>query len=216
MREHIINQIKVEKIIAIIRGQPPEALIPLADALVAGGIRMMEITFSLKDPSRYRVTADGIRMLNKHFSGEISVGAGTVVSREQVRMACDAGASYIVSPGCDARVIDETRKLNLVSLPGAMTPSEIAAAYEAGADFVKVFPAGVLGPSYIRAVRAPLPHIPLLAVGGVDETNAAAFIAAGVMGIGAGGKLVNAEWIAQGFFDRITCAAQAYITVVKC
>jgi 2-dehydro-3-deoxyphosphogluconate aldolase/(4S)-4-hydroxy-2-oxoglutarate aldolase len=215
VRDDVISRIRRRKIIAIVRGQPADALLPLAAALLAGGIEMMEITFSQKDSPLFHETAAGIRTLAKAFAGRLSVGAGTVMNREQARMACDAGAEYIISPNADARVIEETRKLGLVSLPGAMTPGEIAFAHEAGADFVKVFPAGILGAEYIKAVRAPLTHIPLMAVGGVDEKNVRAFMKAGVSGVGVGGRLVNAEWIAQGRFDGITRLAEEYVNAVK-
>lgn len=211
MRDEIIQWVKSTKIIAIVRGQDENALIPLAEALYAGGIRMMEVTFNQKDPASWKSTGGGIAALNKRLSGKMRFGAGTVMSADQLDIARDAGAEYIVSPGTDARIIAQTRRLGLVSMPGAMTPTEIAAAYEAGADFVKVFPAGTLGADYISSVRSPLSHIPLLAVGGINLENAASFLAAGVLGLGIGGHLVSGERIRQGRFDLITQTAADYV-----
>lgn len=202
-----INQ---DRIIAIVRGLPPEPMEALAEALLRGGVRLMEITFNQAKPESWMDTVRSIRLIDERFAGRMLAGAGTVMSLEQLRMAADAGARYILSPNMDVAVIRETRKLGLVSLPGAFTPTEIAAAYNAGADAVKVFPAGDLGPEYIRAVRAPLSHIPLLAVGGVTEKNCANFIAAGCAGVGVGGNLVNRQWIEEGKFDDITALAREY------
>lgn len=137
----------------------------------------------------------------------MAVGAGTVTSTALAELAHSAGAQFIVSPDTDPAVIRRTKELGMCAMPGAMTPSEIKTAYEAGADFVKVFPASVLGPEYIRAIRGPLGQIPLLAVGGVSEGNAAAFLQAGC----AGGKLVNRDWIAAGQWDSITQLARQLV-----
>ncbi len=141
----------------------------------------------------------------------MAVGAGTVTSAALAELAHSAGAQFIVSPDTDPAVIRRTKELGMCAMPGAMTPSEIKTAYEAGADFVKVFPASVLGPEYIRAIRGPLGQIPLLAVGGVSEGNAAAFLQAGCVGVGVGGKLVNRDWIAAGQWDSITQLARQLV-----
>ena len=118
--------------------------------------------------------------------------------------------NYIITPNTNCDLIRRVKEYGLLSFPGAFTPSEIVEAYEAGADAVKVFPVGNLGPSYIKAIKAPLSHIPLMAVGGVNEKNAAGFLAAGCCGIGVGGNLVNKSWIEAGEWDKITELAQAY------
>lgn len=195
-----------EKIVAIVRGVYGEDVLRLAEALKEGGIRLMEITFDqASDPMK---TVEAIRLLERNFVGEILPGAGTVMTKEQVTMACEAGAKYIISPNVDEGVISATKELGLLSMPGAMTPTEIAAAYGMGADIVKLFPASALGVSYLRAVKAPLSHIPIMAVGGIDENNAGDFIRAGAAGIGAGGKLVNKALIQDGKFDLITETAK--------
>lgn len=199
------------QIIAIVRGLAPEPMQKLADAFYKGGLRLMEITFNQAKPETWQDTAASIRMLRERFQDLILPGAGTVMTMEQLKLAADAGAQYIISPNVDVGIIRETRKLGLVSLPGALTPTEIAQAYQAGANAVKVFPAGNLGAGYIKAIRAPLSQIPLLAVGGVNEKNAAEFMAAGCSGIGVGGNLVNKQWIAAGEFDKITALAKEYV-----
>ena len=215
MRQETLDLIRETKLIAIVRGLETSTLKSFAQALLDGGVRMIEITFAQDTPDTWKDTADGIKQLSAAFSGKMLVGAGTVMSLEQLYMACDAGASYIISPNVNEEIIAETRRLKLVSLPGAMTPSEIAAAYKAGADMVKVFPMDVLGASYLRSIRGPLPHIPLLAVGGVNEKNAGDFIRAGALGVGVGGSLVNKQWIKDGSFEKITALARQYVQAVQ-
>ena len=202
--------IRKHKAIAIVRGLGPAPMEALAEALCAGGVRMMEVTFDQARPDTWADTAASIRMLSQRFAGRLLAGAGTVMTAQQLRLAADAGARYIISPNVSEPIIRETRVLGLVSLPGALTPTEIAAAFEAGANAVKVFPAGELGPGYIKAIRAPLAHVPLLAVGGVNERNCAAFMDAGCAGVGVGGNLVNRQWIENGEWDQITALAAQY------
>ncbi len=209
-REQVIERIREKKIITIVRGVYGEDICRLAQALAAGGIGLMEVTFDQSNRNSWKDTAAAIHTIGQSMDGSLIAGAGTVTTPELVEMAYDAGAEYIVSPNVNAEVIRQTRELGMVSLPGAMTPSEIWDAWEAGADFVKVFPVAQLGPAYIRAVRGPLNHIPLLAVGGVDENNVAAFLTAGCEGAGVGGNLVNKEWISQGRWDRITDLARKF------
>ena len=146
--------------------------------------------------------------MEKEFDERVLVGAGTVIRPEQVSMTYNAGGRYLVTPTTQPEIIRMGKALGLGLFPGALTPTEILTAYNAGADAVKVFPASVLGPAYIKAVRAPLSHIPLMAVGGVDEKNAAAFMQAGCVGLGIGGRLVNRAWIEAGEWDKITALAK--------
>lgn len=213
--EEVLARIVERKIIAIVRGLEPAILLDLAQALYAGGVDLIEVTFPQNDPDRWRETAGGIRALASALEGKLMVGAGTVVTTQQLMMAYDAGARYIITPNMDRRIIQDTRKLGLASLPGAFTPSEIAAAYDAGADMVKVFPAGSLGASYIKAVKAPLSHVPLMAVGGINEKNAGDFLRAGAAGVGVGGNLVQKDWLLQGKAEEITTLAKEYVRVIK-
>jgi 2-dehydro-3-deoxyphosphogluconate aldolase/(4S)-4-hydroxy-2-oxoglutarate aldolase len=211
MLEKVLDQ----KVIAIVRGQEPSEMESLAIALSAGGIALMEITFSQKEPEKWKDTCASIRMLADRFAGRIEPGAGTVATLDQLHLAADAGAKYVISPNTNPEIIREAKRLGLLAMPGAMTPSEILLAHESGADFVKVFPAGALGTSYVMAVKAPLNHVRLLAVGGVNEKNAADFIAAGCVDVGVGGNLVSKEWIKAGRWADIEALAAEYVRAVR-
>jgi len=215
MQEKIIHNVLERKLIAIVRGGDPSKITDLGKALLAGGINMIEVTFDQRSSDGFKATTDSIRTLCEQFAGEVLVGAGTVLSTEQVDLARAAGAGYIITPSTDCDVIRYAKSLGLVVMPGAMTPSEIFDAYRAGADFVKVFPAGDLGPGYIKAVSAPLSHIPLLAVGGINEKNVKDFLAVGVKGFGVGGNLVNKAWIREGRWDLITGLAAEFVKNVQ-
>ena len=214
-REEIIQNVYDNKIIAIVRGMEPEHCVNLARALYEGGINMVEITFNQKSTDHFEATTKAIRAISEELSEQVMVGAGTVLTKEQVGLAKEAGALYIITPSTNPEVIRYAKEQGMVTMPGAMTPSEIAAAYEAGADFVKIFPVGNLGAAYIKAVKAPMSHIPVLAVGGVNEKNVAEFIKAGAIGAGVGGNLVNAQWIQNGEFDKITALAREFVTNAK-
>ena len=202
----IMELIEQNRVIAIVRGMHPDQMTPLARALERGGIRMMEITFNQNAPETFQNTVNAIRTLSQNMR-DMAIGAGTVMTLEQLHMAADAGARYIISPDVNPALIAETKRLGLTSLPGAMSPTEIVTAWNAGADAVKVFPIGDLGVGYLKAIRAPLSHIPLIAVGGVNERNCADFLRAGAIGVGVGGQLVNREWIDAGEFYKIASLA---------
>ena len=213
LREGVIEKVLQKKVIAIVRGLYGENVIKLAEALFTGGIEMIEITFDQSRPEIHAATVEAVRLLNERMDGRMLIGVGTVTSVAMVESAHAAGARYIVSPNVEPNVIRRTVELGLVSMPGALSPTEIMAAHNAGADFVKLFPAAQLGPDYIKAVRAPCNHIPLLAVGGVNERNAKDYLAAGCVGVGVGGNLVNKDWIAEGAFDRISALAREYAEI---
>ena len=215
MREEICKLVESEKVIAIVRGVDPETCLKVAEALYAGGIRLLEVTFPQKNPELFQKTADTIATLNAAFAGRMRIGAGTVVTVEQVEMAAKAGAEYIISPNVDTDVIRRTLDLGLVSMPGALTPSEVMTAHNAGADYVKLFPIGVMGTAYVKAIMAPISHVKMLAVGNISSENAADYIKAGVLGVGVGGKLVNKDAIAAGDFAALTKAAEEMIAAVK-
>ena len=208
-REQVIQKIQQEKIIAIVRGVGPDQCAKVATALYAGGIRLMEITYNQKDPASFQTTADAIQTIGKAYEGRKYVGAGTVTTPELVELTAKAQGRFIISPDVNEAVIARTRELDMVSLPGALTPTEVMTAYRAGADFVKVFPVGSLGVAYVKALRAPISHVKLMAVGGVNENNVADFLKAGMVGAGIGGNLVNQAWIDAGAFDKITETARA-------
>ena len=215
MREEIIRRVLDRKLIAIVRGVYGTDCLKLAQALYAGGIELLEVTFDQSRPERLNETADTIRLLTDTLGDTMSFGAGTVTSLQMLELAKRAGAQFIVSPDTNEAVIRETVSAGLVSMPGAMTPTEIMTAYSYGADFVKLFPAGNLGAGYLKAIRAPISHIPILAVGGVNEKNLADFLQAGAVGAGVGGNLVNKAWVAAGEFDKITQTALAFTGQIK-
>ena len=215
MREEICKLVDQEKIIAIVRGVDPDTCLKVAEALYAGGIRLLEVTFPQKNPELFQATADAIAMIKSAFAGRMRIGAGTVLTVEQVEMAANAGAEYIISPNVDTDVIRRTLELGLVSMPGALTPSEVMIAHNAGADYVKLFPIGVMGTAYVKAIMAPISHVKMLAVGNISSDNAADYLKAGVIGLGVGGKLVNKDAIAAGDFDKLTKAAEELVAAVK-
>lgn len=208
MRDTIIQKVLDKKIIAIVRGIYGTDCVNLAKALYAGGVEMMEVTFDQSKPEAFNRTSDTIAQLVREMGDKMIFGAGTVTSLETLELARQAGAKFVVSPDTNEAVIKATVANGMVSMPGAMTPTEILTAYEYGADFVKVFPTAGLGASYIKAVCGPINHVRLLAVGGVSEKNVGEFLKAGCVGAGVGGNLVNKEWIKNGEFEKITALAQ--------
>lgn len=210
-----LEYVKQRKIVAIVRGLPKEYMVRLGHAFEEGGIGLMEVTYNQLAPETWKDTANAIEAIEKEFGDRLLVGAGTVITPEQVSMTYNAGGHYLVTPTTQPEIIRMGKALGLGLYPGAMTPSEILAAYEAGADAVKVFPVTSLGVSYIKAVRGPLSHIPLMAVGGVNEKNAADFMKAGCVGLGVGGNLVNKEWIKNGEWDKITALAKEFMKAVN-
>ena len=210
MREQIIQKVKDKKIVAIVRGVYGEDCVNLARALCEGGIELLEVTFDQSKPESLERTSDTIRQLVAQLGDKMIFGAGTVTTLEMLELARNAGAQFVVSPDTNEEVIKATVAAGMVSMPGALTPTEIVTAHRDGADFVKLFPAGTQGTGYLKAVTAPLNHIPILAVGGVNEKNIADFMAAGAVGAGVGGNLVNKTWIANGEFDKITALAKEF------
>lgn len=208
--EKTMKTILESKIIAIIRGVSSEKIIDTVQALKDGGIKCVEVTFNPKDEEMSKDTLKSISMIKEQFGDSIAVGAGTVLTPQNVQDAAKAGAEYMISPNTCEEVIKETKNLSLISIPGALTPSEIVEAYDIGADIVKVFPAATLGLEYIKAITGPISHIPLTAVGGINSENANDFIEAGCVGVSVGGNLVNKKLIEVGDFDGIKKLAQEF------
>jgi 2-dehydro-3-deoxyphosphogluconate aldolase/(4S)-4-hydroxy-2-oxoglutarate aldolase len=209
----VVEKICEHKIVAIARRVPVERIVPIAEALYEGGIRLMEITFDQADPECLRLTPRMIEVLTARFP-DMSVGAGTVMTREQARAAADTGARFALAPNIDPDVIDEALKRGMAAIPGALTPTEVAYAFKLGAAMVKLFPAGDLGVGYLKALRGPLPHIPLMAVGGVDLNNLADFFKAGAKAAGIGSNIVSNKLIAEGRYLELTGLAKAYTNLV--
>jgi 2-dehydro-3-deoxyphosphogluconate aldolase/(4S)-4-hydroxy-2-oxoglutarate aldolase len=211
MSNMILDQIFENKIVAIIRGIGSDRIIDTVGALLEGGIKLLEVTFNQESESAVLETLKSLELIKKEYGDKVCLGAGTVVTEEQVIKAVDAGAEYIISPNTDIDVIQKTKELGKISIPGAFTPSEMVMAYNAGADIVKLFPAGILGTGYIKALLAPLSHIPVVAVGGVNVDNVDQFIKVGAKGVGVGGNLVDKKAIYSGDYDKIKEVAKEYI-----
>ena len=203
------------KVIAILRGIPSSSLANVLDALYAGGIRLAEITFDHTGKVSDEQTAENIELATKHTEGKMLIGAGTVLTREQVVLTKKAGGKFIISPDTCPEIITATKENALLSLPGAMTMSEVCTALRAGADYVKLFPADTLGIGFIKALLAPLRGTKLIAVSGVTPENAGEYIAAGCVGIGIGSGIANAKLCEDGRYDIITERAKAYVEACK-
>ena len=210
--ENVNDVLSATKVVAIIRGMAPEVCVKLAGAYQDGGIRLVEVTFDqLGDPL---ATVAAIRAIREAYPN-MHVGAGTVITGAQLDLAIGAGAEFIVTPSCNPLIISKAKGAGLVAMPGTITPTEMVTALEAGADYVKVFPVRALGPAYIRDVLAPLKQLKLIAVGGVNPDNAADYIKAGCVAVGASGSLVNKEWIAAGEWAKIAAEAKRFIANCK-
>lgn len=206
----ILEALKKYKIVAICRGVSTENILQTAQALYDGGIRMMEVTFNQKAADPIAETAASIALLNEKMGDKMYIGAGTVLTPEQVDAAVDAGAKYIISPNYSPEVVKRTLERGAISMPGCLTPSEVLSAYEAGAHVIKLFPAGNLGIGYIKAIMAPISHIPLVAVGGINASNMKDFLDLGLVGLGIGGNIVDTKLISQGKFEELTNVALTY------
>lgn len=215
MRTDVINKISEKKLIAIVRGVPSEKLIPMTKALYNGGIRLLEVTYSADGSTPDEITAENIKKLSTEFDGKMYIGAGTVIKKSQVELTYNAGGKFIISPDTFEDVIKATRELNMVSIPGAFTPTEIQAAHRYGADFVKLFPAVQFDREYIKAVKAPLSHIKLLMVGGVNLNNIKDFLDIGINGFGIGSAITNKKMIEENDFDGLTKLARSYVDAIN-
>ncbi len=210
-REKNIKNILENKIIVIVRGIYGEELLSAAEAMYRGGIRLLEVTFDQAGGVSEEKVAENIEMLSRHFSGRMNIGAGTVMTEKQVRLAHSAGASFIISPDCYQGVIRLTRELGMVSIPGVFTPTEAAMAHRYGADFVKLFPNSEVNISYLRAITVPLSNIRFLAVGGVNEKNIGEYISAGAVGVGVATSIVDKTAIKEGCFEEIERRARLHV-----
>lgn len=209
-REQIIKDVEEHKIIVIMRGFTTEQLVNAVSAMEKGGIRLVEVTFDQTGATDDKETAENIRVLKETFAGRVRVGAGTVMTEEQVELAYQAGAEFIISPDCYDAVIKKTRQLGMVSMPGVYTPTEAAAAHRYGADFVKLFPNSEVKLSYLKALTVPLAHIKFLAVGGVTAENMQDYLNAGAKGIGVATAIADKTAIRAGDFEEITRRAKQF------
>jgi len=207
-REHHVQWIERTGLIAIVRLDSPAELVQAAKAIALGGVSVIE--FTLTTPGALRTIEEAVKALGR----EVLIGAGTVLDAETARAAILAGAEFVVAPTLNTDVIEMCHRYDKVVIPGAYTPTEILTAWEHGADFVKLFPAEVGGPAYLKAVRAPLPQVKLIPVGGVSLETAKAFLRAGAAALGVGSNLVDKKAVAEGRFTQLTTIAQALSKVV--
>ena len=206
----IMQHMRELGLVPVLRATSAEEAMTLAGAILAGGIDILEVTMTV--PGAIRV----IEQLADHHGDKLLLGAGTVLDAETARNCLLAGAQFIVSPALDLRTIELCRRYSVPVMPGALTPTEILTAWQAGADVVKVFPCSALGGAkYLKALQGPLPQIQIIPTGGVSLSTAAEFLAAGAFALGVGGDLVDAKAAREGRTSVITENAQKYLAIVK-
>ena len=203
------------KLVAISRKVAKEDTKNTAKALYEGGIRSLEITFDQSNPNCIEETVRSIEIVREVMGERMMIGAGTVLNVEQAIAAAKAGASFVLSPDTNVKVIDKVKDLGLISVPGAMTPSEIMVAWNHGADIVKLFPAGILTLAYYKAIKGPISHVPLMAVGGVGLENMKSFLDAGFCSCGIGSNIVRNDLIASKRFNDLTNLAKEYLSQIE-
>ncbi len=208
-RETTLRRILDCGIVAVVRADSGALLAQVVKALAQGGVIAAEITFTVPD------AVEVIRQVRNEVGDAVCLGAGTVLDPETARAAILAGAQYVVSPTVNLEVIRLCRRYDIPVMPGAFTPTEVVAAWEAGADIVKIFPADVGGPNYLKALRGPLPQIRMMPTGGVDLNTAEAFLKAGACCLGAGSSLVEPKAVALGDFARLTELATQFSGIVR-
>jgi 2-dehydro-3-deoxyphosphogluconate aldolase/(4S)-4-hydroxy-2-oxoglutarate aldolase len=208
-KEKIIERLLSSGVVAIIRADNSEQLIDATQALIEGGVDCIEVTMTT--PNALQVIRDATRK----FGDKLLMGVGSVVDAKTVQLAVDAGAEYVVTPVTKIEVIKACGELGKPIASGAYTPTEAQTAYEAGADFIKIFPADGLGPNYIKAILAPLPHLKIIPTGGVDANTCGSFIKAGCVAVAAGSSLVSKEILKNRDWKKLSESAAAMVAAVK-
>lgn len=206
--DHLTSMLETG-VVAIVRLDSAEHLLRVADAIAAGGVRHIE--FTMTTPG----ALDTLAKVTARYGNDVVFGAGTVLDAETARAAILAGAKFIVAPTLDTDMITLCNRYGTISMPGALTPTEVLTAWQAGADVIKVFPAGALGPSYLKAILAPLPQVRLAPVGGVRLDNTADFVRSGACCVGVGSALVSSSLIADENWDELTRRAEGFIKAVQ-
>jgi 2-dehydro-3-deoxyphosphogluconate aldolase/(4S)-4-hydroxy-2-oxoglutarate aldolase len=192
-------------IIAVVRAQSIDSIVPMAEALLAGGVNAIEITMTTPN------AIEGIRQASKALGARALIGVGTVLTADTCRAAVQAGARFVVSPVTKKEIVDSAHQLDVPVMLGAYTPTEAQTAHEFGSDFIKLFPADGLGPDYIKALRAPLPHLRIVPTGGVDLNTTAGFFKAGCVAVGVGSSLVSAQILREANWPELTRLAAEYV-----
>lgn len=205
----VLNALREIGLVPVLRAESETQALALADAIAAGGVTVLEVTMTV--PGAIRV----MRRLAQERP-EILIGAGTVLDPETARMCILEGAQFVVSPALNVKTIEMCHRYGVAVLPGALTPTEIVTAWEAGADVVKIFPASALGGAkYLKSVKAPLPQVEMIPTGGVSQATAAEFLEAGAFALGVGADLVNLKAISEGHPEIITESARKYLAIVR-
>ena len=204
-----LQRVLDHKIVAVIRADNGDLLVDVAESLLAGGVEVMEVTFTV--PRAIRV----LEKVADRIGSRILLGAGTVLDTETCRAALLAGAEFIVSPTVNVGVIELCKRHSKVVMPGALTPTEVVTAWQAGADIVKIFPSEITGPKYLKALHGPLPHVRLMPTGGVNLETAAEFLRCGACALGIGSSLVDPKVVAAGDLKKIESLARQFVQIVK-
>jgi 2-dehydro-3-deoxyphosphogluconate aldolase/(4S)-4-hydroxy-2-oxoglutarate aldolase len=210
MKLDTLSSLKESGVVAVIRTDTPNDLVAVARALVRGGVRFIEITLTV--PGAMAIISEAAAQLKGE---EVYIGAGTVLDGSSARAAIQAGASFVVSPGFDLETLRICQTHGVLCMPGALTPTEILHAWRNGADVIKIFPADLGGPEYIKTIKEPLPQIELLPTKGINFETAGAFLKSGAIAVGAGSVLVSRELIKAGNYDQITANAVKFRDIVK-
>jgi 2-dehydro-3-deoxyphosphogluconate aldolase / (4S)-4-hydroxy-2-oxoglutarate aldolase len=208
-KSQVLELLRNPGIIAVVRAPKAELVIPLARALLEGAVIAVEITMTTPN------AIEAIRAANNALGKDALLGVGTVLDRETATAAIEAGAEFVVSPITRKEIVEAAQAKDRPVMLGAYTPTEAQAAYEMGADFIKIFPADTLGPAYIKAIRAPLPHLQIVPTGGVDLNTIGAFLKAGCAAVGAGSSLVPAAALQNQDWAEITRLAKAFVAAAK-
>jgi 2-dehydro-3-deoxyphosphogluconate aldolase/(4S)-4-hydroxy-2-oxoglutarate aldolase len=208
-REEILARIRELGLVAVLRGPSAELTIPMVEALIAGGVLGIEITYTT--PNAIQV----VRTLQQRYGDRIVLGMGTLTRPAQAEEAKAVGAQFLVSPHCEPTLAQAMIATGLPVLIGALTPTEVERAHQLGADIVKLFPASAVGPAYLKALHGPFPDIPLMPTGGVSIENVTEWFAAGAVAVGVGSELCPADWARQGRFADITQRARAFCEAVQ-
>jgi 2-dehydro-3-deoxyphosphogluconate aldolase/(4S)-4-hydroxy-2-oxoglutarate aldolase len=208
-KAEVLEQVKQLGLLAVIRGPSADLTVKMVEALVAGGVLGIEITYSTPDAEAVVSTLSG------KFADRIVLGMGTLTKPEQAISAREAGASFIVSPVCEPTLVRAMVASGLLTMAGALTPTEVLQTYNLGADVIKIFPGSLGGPAYIKALKGPFPYIPMMPTGGVSASNVAEWFATGVVAVGAGSELCPPQLAKEGKFDEITRRAAEFVQIVK-
>jgi 2-dehydro-3-deoxyphosphogluconate aldolase / (4S)-4-hydroxy-2-oxoglutarate aldolase len=208
-KKDTLKKIREIGLLAVIRGPSYELTIQMVDALIAGGVTGIEITYTTPR------AVDVVSTLAEKYQDQILLGMGTLTENMQPQEAKDAGAAFLVSPHCDAELSRLMVETGLAVMVGALTPTEVIQAYRLGADIVKIFPGSLVGPDYIKSLRGPFPDIPTMPTGGVDIENIKDWFAAGAVAVGAGSQLCPTNWAKEGRFAEITHIARQFCKAVE-